>query len=168
MLLNCGVGEDSWESLGQQDQTSQSLRKSTVNIHWKDWCWSWSSNSLAIWCKDLTHWKRPLCWERLKAGGGGGDREWDGWSDHRLNGHELEQSLGDSREQKGHKDLDTAQWLNSNNSKRKLSIIPLVNSAKSKDIVLLTSMIQWSQLHVWQWHSLGSYEWINGLGIVKN
>ena len=33
--------------------------KSTMNIHWKDWCWSSSSNTLAIWCKELTHWKRP-------------------------------------------------------------------------------------------------------------
>ena len=39
MLLNCGVGKDSWESLGLQDQTSQSWRRSTLNIHWKDWCW---------------------------------------------------------------------------------------------------------------------------------
>ena len=31
------------------------------------------------WCKDLTHWKRPWCWERLRAGGVGGDRGWDGW-----------------------------------------------------------------------------------------
>ena len=44
-----------------------------------DWCWSWNSNTLAIWCKELTHWKRPWCWERLKAGGEGDDREWDGW-----------------------------------------------------------------------------------------
>ena len=37
MLLNCGVGEDSGESLGLQgDQTCQSYRKSTLNIHWKD------------------------------------------------------------------------------------------------------------------------------------
>ena len=49
---NCGVREDSWQSLGQQgDQTSQSLRKPTLNIHWKDWCWSWSSNTLATWCR---------------------------------------------------------------------------------------------------------------------
>ena len=42
MLLNCGAGKDSWESLGQQgDQTSQSWRKSVLNIHWKDWCWSY-------------------------------------------------------------------------------------------------------------------------------
>ena len=33
MLSNCGAGEDSWESLGLQgDQTSQSQRKSTLNI----------------------------------------------------------------------------------------------------------------------------------------
>ena len=34
---------------------------------------------LAIWCEELTHWKRPWCWERLKAGGEGDDRGWDGW-----------------------------------------------------------------------------------------
>ena len=54
MLLNCGVGKDSWESLGQQgDQTSQSERKSTLNIHWKDWCWGWSSSfGHVIWRTD--------------------------------------------------------------------------------------------------------------------
>ena len=36
------------------------------------------SNSLATWCEQLTHWKRPWCWERLKAGGEGDDRGWDG------------------------------------------------------------------------------------------
>ena len=52
MLLNCGVGEDSWESLGlQRDQSSQSYRKSTLNIHWKDRCWSWSFSTLATWCE---------------------------------------------------------------------------------------------------------------------
>ena len=49
-----------------------------LNIHWKDWCWSWNSNTLATCCKELTHWKRPWCWERLKAGEGD-DRGWDGW-----------------------------------------------------------------------------------------
>ena len=38
------VGEDSWESLGLQgDQTSQSYGKTVLNIHWKNWCWSWYS-----------------------------------------------------------------------------------------------------------------------------
>ena len=79
MLLNCGVGEDSWESLGLQgDPTSQSSGKSVLNIHWKDWCWSWNSNTLATWCKELTNLKRPWCWERLKAREGD-DRGWDGW-----------------------------------------------------------------------------------------
>ena len=81
MLLNCGVGEDSWESLGLQgDPTSQSWRKLVLNSHWKDWCWSWNSNILATWCEELIHWNSPWCWERLKAGGEGDDREWDGWT----------------------------------------------------------------------------------------
>ena len=80
MLLNCGVREDSWEFLGlQRDQISQFWRKLVLNIHWKDWCWSWNTNTLATWCEELTHWKRPWCWERLKAGGEGDDRGRDGW-----------------------------------------------------------------------------------------
>ena len=61
------------------DQTSQSWRKSTLNIHWKDWCWSWSSNILATWWDESTHWKRPWCWEWLRPGGEWSDRGWDGW-----------------------------------------------------------------------------------------
>ena len=117
MLSNCGSGEDSWESLGQQgDQASLSERKSTLNIHWKDWCLS--SNNLATWCEDWvwansgswwwtgrsgvlrfmgsqrvghdwstelnstdvkTHWKRPWCYERMRAGEERGNRGWDSW-----------------------------------------------------------------------------------------
>ena len=54
------------------------LREINPDIHWKDWCWSWNFNTLAIWCEDLTHWKRPCCWEMLKAGEGD-NRGWDGW-----------------------------------------------------------------------------------------
>ena len=69
MLLNCGVGEDSWESLGlQRDPTSPSQRRSVLDVHWKDWCCSWNSNTLATWCEELTQWKRPWCWIRLKVG----------------------------------------------------------------------------------------------------
>ena len=68
------------ESLGLQgDPTSPSYRKSILNIHWKDWCWSWNSNTLATWCGELNHSKRPWFWEWLKAGGEGEDRGWDGW-----------------------------------------------------------------------------------------
>ena len=48
-------------------------------VHWKDWCWSWNSNTLATSCKELTHWKRPWCWEGLQAEGEGDNRGWDGW-----------------------------------------------------------------------------------------
>ena len=55
------------------------LKESILNILWKDWCWSWSSNTLATWCTAPTHWKRPWCWERLKAKGEGNNKGWDGW-----------------------------------------------------------------------------------------
>ena len=45
----------------------------------EDWCWSWSSNTLATSCEELTHWKRPWCWDGLGAGGEGDDRGWDSW-----------------------------------------------------------------------------------------
>ena len=78
MLLNCGAGEDSWESLGVQgNQTSQTYRKSTLNILWKDWCWS--SNTLVTWCeKSQLIGKDPGSgkdWGQEEKG----DRGWDGW-----------------------------------------------------------------------------------------
>ena len=80
MLLNCGVGEDSWESLGLQgDPTSPSWRRSVLGDHWKGWSWSWNSSILATSCGELTHWKRAWFWEGLGAGGEGDDRGWDGW-----------------------------------------------------------------------------------------
>ena len=80
MLLNCGVGEDSWESLGLPgDPTSPSLGRSVLGVCWKDWCWSWNSNTLATSCEELTHWKRPWCWKGLGTGGEGDDRGLDGW-----------------------------------------------------------------------------------------
>ena len=51
------------------------------------------------WCKELTHWKRHWCWERLRQ-----EEEWAtedemvGWH-HQLNGHEFEQALGDGEGQ---------------------------------------------------------------------
>ena len=73
------------------------LKEITLNIHWKDWCWS--SNTLVTWCEELIHWKRPSCWERLRAGGEGGNRgEMIGWY-HQRNGHEFERTPGDSEGQ---------------------------------------------------------------------
>ena len=55
------------------------LKESVLNIHWKDWCWSCCSSTLATWCEELTHWKRPWCWERLKVEGERDDGGWNGW-----------------------------------------------------------------------------------------
>ena len=80
MLLNCSVGEDSWESLGLQgDPTSPFWRRSALGFLWKEWCLSWNSSTLATLCEELTHWKRLWCWEGLRAGGEGDARGWDGW-----------------------------------------------------------------------------------------
>ena len=73
MLLNCGVGEDSWESLGLLgDPTSPFWRRSALGFLWKEWCWSWNSSTLATSCEELTHWKRLIL-------GGIGSRRRRGW-----------------------------------------------------------------------------------------
>ena len=53
-------GDQSWMFIGKTDVEAE-------------------TNTVAIWCEELTHWKRPWCWERLRAGGEGDDRGWDGW-----------------------------------------------------------------------------------------
>ena len=60
--------------------SNQSILKE-ISPGWslEDWCWSWNSNTLATWCEELTHFKRPWCWERLKAEGKGDDRRLDDW-----------------------------------------------------------------------------------------
>ena len=92
----------------QEDHTSQSQRISTLNLHWKDWCWSWCSNTLGTWCEELTHWKRYWCWARLKAGGGG-SRGWDDWMASPARRTWIKQTLGDSEgawSPWGHKQAD--------------------------------------------------------------
>ena len=49
-----------------------------IVIHWKGWCWSWSSNTLATWYEEPTHWEKSWFWERLRAREGD-SRGWDGW-----------------------------------------------------------------------------------------
>ena len=54
-------------------------RRLVLGVLWKDWCWSWNSNTLATSCEDLTHWKRLWCWEGLGTGGKGDNIGWEGW-----------------------------------------------------------------------------------------
>ena len=80
MLLNCGVRKTLESPLDCKEiQPVHPKGNPVLGVHWKDWCWSWSSNPLATWCEELTHLKRPWCWERLRAGGEGDNRGWDGW-----------------------------------------------------------------------------------------
>ena len=79
ILLNCGVGKDSWESLD---------RKEIHQVHPKrnqSWIFTGRTDVEAetpiLWPPDVKNWlwERPWCWERLKVGGEGDDRGWDGW-----------------------------------------------------------------------------------------
>ena len=94
MLLNCGVGEDSWESLGWQgDQISQSKKKSTLKIHQKN-----DAEAPILWPPDVKNWlilKDPDSgkdWRQEEKGTTEDKRV--GWH-HWLNGPELEQALED-------------------------------------------------------------------------
>ena len=88
-------------------------------IYWKDWCWSWNSNTLATWCEELTHWERPWCWERWKQEKATTEDEMAG-RHHPLNGHESEQAPGVGGGQGSLvcgspwdcKESDTTEWLN--------------------------------------------------------
>ena len=46
-------GDQSWVFIGRTDVEAE------------------TPNTLATWCEESTHWKRPWCWERLKVGGEG-------------------------------------------------------------------------------------------------
>ena len=77
------VLEKTQESLGLQgDQTSPSLvwRNQEISPEYsmEGLMLKLKLQYLATWCEELTHWKRPWCWERLKAGGEGDGRGWDG------------------------------------------------------------------------------------------
>ena len=88
MLLNCGVGEYSWDSLGLQgNPTHPFYKKSVLNIHWRDW--SWNSNTFFTWCKELTQWNDPDAgkdWRQEEKGTT--EDEKVGWH-HWLNEHEF-------------------------------------------------------------------------------
>ena len=74
------VLEKAPESPLECKEINQSILKEIIlGVHWKNWCWSWNSNTLATWCEGLTHLRRPWCWEGLRASGEGNNRGLDGW-----------------------------------------------------------------------------------------
>ena len=94
-----GAGEDSWESLGQEgDQSNQSQRKSTLNIHWKDRCWA---EAPTVWPTDA---KNRLTGKDSDAGKNWRHKKWETEDEtvelyHWLNRREFEQTPGDSEGQ---------------------------------------------------------------------
>ena len=93
MLLNCGVGEDSWSSLDCKEIQPVHAKGDQSWVLLEDWCWSWNSNNLATSCEELTHLNRPWCCGRLTAEGEEGmiEDEMVGW-------HLMEMCLGGFRE----------------------------------------------------------------------
>ena len=74
--FNCGVGEDCLESL----QSNQSILKEiSSGCPVEGMMLKLKLQYLATWCEHLTYWKRPWCWERLRAAGEVDDRGWNGW-----------------------------------------------------------------------------------------
>ena len=77
-------------------------------------------HTLAIWCEELTYWKRSLCWERLRAGREVGNRGYDGWTASSTQWTWVWANTGDSEGQGslarcspwGCKQLEMTQWLN--------------------------------------------------------
>ena len=121
MLLNCGIGEDSWESLGLQgDPTSPSSRRSVLGVHWKDWHWSWNSNT---WASNVKSWLIGKDSDAGKDWGqeekGTTEDEMTGWH-HWLNGHGFgwTPEVGDGQgglaccDSWSRKESDTTEWLN--------------------------------------------------------
>ena len=82
-----------------------------------------NSNTLAAWYEELTHWKWPWCWERLRAGGEGDNRGWDGWMASPTQWTRVSESSGRCEGQGslaccslwGHKASDMTEWLSNNN-----------------------------------------------------
>ena len=123
MLLNCGVGGDSWESLGLQgDQTSHSYGNQPQRSIGRTVA---EAEVLIFWPPDAQSpfiWKDPdpgKDWRQKEKGTT--EDEMAGWH-HRLNGHELEQTPGESVGQKslacycpwGHKESDMTEQRHNN------------------------------------------------------
>ena len=119
MLLNCGVGLDSCESLGLQgDPASSFWRRSALGVHWRGWCWSWITPIL--WPPHANSW---LIRKDSDAGRDWGQEEKGMTEDEMAGWHHRLVSLGELRELlmdraawraaiHGHKDSDMTERLN--------------------------------------------------------
>ena len=125
MLLNCGVGEDSWESPGQQGDPKGIQKEISPKYSLEG---DAEAETLILWPPDEKNW---LIGKDPDAGKDSGQEEKGTTEDemvgrhHQLNGHEFEQTLGDTEGQGslaccnpwGHKESDMTEWLNNNKEK---------------------------------------------------
>ena len=127
MLSNCGAGgllRVPWtaridQSILNKIKPEYSLKGLMLKLQY-----------LATWWEEMTHWKRSWSWERLRAGGERVTEDDIAGCYHQLNGHEFEQTPGDSEGQRslvccsqwGFKELDTTEQLNNNKNSNKLII----------------------------------------------
>ena len=126
MLLNCGVGEDSRESLGLQGSNQSILKEISPEYLLEELMLKLKLQFFQFWCEELTHLKRPWCWERLKVGEEGATEDEMVGGHHGLNGHKLtwlnmsklQGWVGDGQgglascSPWGHKESDTTERLN--------------------------------------------------------
>ena len=125
------------------------LKRSVLNTHWKDWCWCWSSITLATWCESQLIGKDP------DAGKDWGLEEKGttedgmvGWHPQ-LNGHEFEQTPEDSAghgslmcwSSWGRKESDMTEQLNNNKVATK-NLLELINQ-----FCKFAKLIHWNQLY---------------------
>ena len=147
MLSNCGVEKTPESPLDCKEIKPSNLKgKKTLNIHQKDWCWSWSTITFATWCKEPTHWKRPWCQERLKAGGEGDDRGWMRWLDSIINSMDMNLSKPQDTVE------DRGAWLQSMRSQRVGHDLATEQQRQpqTKRLSAMRSSPLWSQLLVAQ------------------
>ena len=87
-------------------------------MFWTDVDWTWNSNTLATWCEELSHLKRPWCWDWRQEEEETTEDEMVGWH-HWLDGHELGEILRDGEGQggqaccipRGYKGSDMTEWI---------------------------------------------------------
>ena len=108
-----------WRRLLRVPWTARRSNQSILNIHRKDWCWSWNSNLWPPDARNLLIGKDPNArkyWRQEEKGTTVG--EMVGWH-HWFNGHEFEQvpGVGDGQgglvccDSWGRKESDTTEWL---------------------------------------------------------
>ena len=94
-ILNCGAGEDSWD----QESLIKEIKPVKPNRN-QSWIFIGRTDAeteapvLATWWEELTHWKRPWRWEKLRAGWEAAlEDEMVRWHDRQI-GHDFEQTPG--------------------------------------------------------------------------